>query len=280
MNQWRKGVAHWTCGDTLYLSVPFTWLLGEAEHAAKAHKGRIVAGGPAVKLCGASWAETPESVPFDVLAMHNPCATFTTRGCPNRCTFCAVPKIEGDFIELDHWKPAPMVCDNNLLASSRKHFARVVDSLRSFPANDFNQGLDARRFTSWHAEQLAELRCVHVRFAFDHVNDESAVADAIALVRLTGLPKPSIYVLMGFRDTPDDARYRLEKVVEWGATPCPMRYQPLDATEKNAYVAPGWTDYELRKMGRYYWKHRFFSATPYEDFVAGEFPLLAGKESP
>jgi hypothetical protein len=31
-----------------------------------------------------------------------------------------------------------------------------------------------------------------------------------------------------------------------------MRYQPLDSTEKNSYVAPGWTEKELRKMTKYY----------------------------
>jgi hypothetical protein len=88
VNQWRKGIARWTCGRTLYLSVPFTWLLDDARRLAEAHSGKVVAGGPAVKLMGAPWAsETPDECPFDVLAMHNPCATFTTRGCPNRCGF-------------------------------------------------------------------------------------------------------------------------------------------------------------------------------------------------
>ena len=31
MNTWRKHIAEWTIGDTLYLSVPFTWLLDEAS---------------------------------------------------------------------------------------------------------------------------------------------------------------------------------------------------------------------------------------------------------
>jgi len=71
MNQWRKGIASWKVGKTLYLSVPFTWLMGEAESMAKAHKGKVVAGGPAVKLMGAPWADTPNIVPFDTLAFHS-----------------------------------------------------------------------------------------------------------------------------------------------------------------------------------------------------------------
>lgn len=277
MNQWRKGIASWKCGKTLYLSVPFTWMLDEAEQIATAHKGKVVAGGPAVALCGAPWAnETPPTTPFDVLAMHNPCATFTTRGCPNKCPFCAVPKIEGDFVELDTWKSAPVICDNNLLAASKSHFRKVVDSLKCFPLVDFNQGLDARLFTRWHAGELARLKKVMLRFAFDHIETESQVADAIQTAKTAGLKSVGVYVLLGFGDTPDNAQYRLEKVREWGAQPNPSRYQPLDSKEKDSYVAPNWTDYELRRMMRYYYKLNWLGHIPYADYVhAGDTPLFA-----
>ena len=274
MNQWRKGIASWGVGDTLYLSVPFTWLLREAEAMARKHKGPVIAGGPAVDLCGADWAETPPTCPYDTLAMHNPLATFTTRGCPNRCAFCAVPRIEGEFRELADWKPAPVVCDNNIMAASKRHFARVVESLRLFPRVDFNQGLDARLFTAWHADQLAMLRTVKVRFALDHVNMTGPVADAIGTARKAGLHDFGVYVLVGYHDTPDDALHRLETVRAWGVRPNPMRYQPLDATEKNAYIAPGWTDAELRRMCRYYSRLRWLEHIPYEEFQADLGPLF------
>ncbi len=278
MNHWRKNIASWTCGKTLYLSIPFTWLLSDAERMAAEHKGPVVAGGPAVKLMRPTWAETPESVPFDTLSMHNPCATFTTRGCPNRCVFCAVPKIEGEFRQLLAWKPAPLVCDNNLLAASRTHFERVIESLLPFPACDFNQGLDARRFTGWHADQIARLKHPKVRFALDHANATGSVTDAIATARAAGLRHFGVYVLVGFTDTPDDALARLEYVRSLNIWPTPMRYQPLDATEKNAYVAPAWTDYELRRMTRYYSRLRWLEGIPYADYKpADELPLFAQK---
>jgi len=278
MNQWRKDTASWKCGDTLYLSVPFTWLLDDARKLAEKHKGKVVAGGTAVALLGASWAETPITCPFDTLSIHNPCATYTTRGCPNKCEFCAVPKIEGDLVELPTWKPAPIVCDNNLLAASRSHFAKVVDSLKPFPACDFNQGLDARLFTRWHADLLAGLHSPIIRFSLDYAAEERQVSLAVEVCRQAGLPVADIRinVLIGFNDTPEDALARCQAVVALGAMPCPMRYQPLDAAEKNAYVAPGWTDAELFRMAKYFWKYRYFRKTPYEDFrpVDGTGPLF------
>lgn len=272
MYQWRKGIARWQVGKTLYLSVPFTWLLPEAEQIAKHHKGKVIAGGPAVDLMGATWAETPKICPYDTLAMHNPLATFTTRGCPNHCAFCAVPKIEGGFRELETWKPAPVICDNNILASSKKHFECVIDSLLPFPYVDFNQGLEARRFTTWHAGQLARLNQVMVRFAFDSVKAEQALLAALEIARKAGLRDFRVYVLIGFRDTPEDALYRLEWVRQQNIFTTAMRYQPIDCLRKDSYVAPGWTNRELKRMARYYNRLAWLSRVPYSEFRAAGDP--------
>ena len=105
-----------------------------------------------------------------------------------------------------------------------------------------------------------------MRFAFDHVNQESKLKAAIDLCRRRTTKDIGIYVLIGFNDTPEDARYRLEKVRSWGIRPNPMRYQPLDAKRKNEYVAPGWTELELARMMRYYSRLRWLEHIPYEDF--------------
>jgi hypothetical protein len=277
VHQWRKDIVQWRCGDTLYLSVPFTWLMEEAESIAAKHKGKVIAGGPAVKLVGAPWAETPDECKFDVLSMHNPCATFTTRGCGNRCGYCAVPKIEGDFRELQTWKPAPIVCDNNLLMASKAHFERVIESLRPFPAVDFNQGLEARRFTRWHADLIATLHNPMIRFACDYANAKSSVADAVAIGRAAGLRNFGVYVLIGFNDTPDDALDRLNFVRSLDIRPNAQRYQPLDAKQKNAYVYRdgGWTEFELYRMAKYHNRLRWYEHIPYNEFLAEHEPLFA-----
>jgi len=269
MNQWHKDIASWRMGKRLYLSVPFTWLLPKARALAKQHNGEVFAGGPAVDLMPGQMADVADiETPCPVLPlwMHNPLATFTTRGCVNKCSFCAVPKIEGDLRELTEWPVRPVVCDNNLLAASRSHFDWVIDRLKAMPYVDFNQGLDARLFKRHHATRIAELRGVKVRFAFDHANMETTVHDAIKLARSEGLKDFGVYVLFGFKDTPDDAIYRLERVRELGIWPNPMRYQPLDALEKNSYIATGWTSSELKRVGRYYSRLRFLEHIRFSDY--------------
>lgn len=277
---WKKGVVSWTKDQVLYLSVPFTWMLGKAEEIAKEHDGKVVAGGPAVKLVGAPWAdEVRDKAPRDVLKMHNPDATFTTRGCIRGCGFCAVPRIEGKFRELKRWKVRPVECSNNFLASSKVHIERVITSFLDLPWVDFNQGLDARIFTPWHAEQLARLKNPRVRFAFDYIGMESKVAHAIITGKKAGLSRFSVYVLIGFRDTPDDALYRLKLVRSWGVFPFPMRYQPLDCTEKNDYVGLGWDAETLEDMVYFYSRLVWFRGIKFEDYQDKMRDLRAKKKS-
>jgi hypothetical protein len=168
-----------------------------------------------------------------------------------------------------------MVCDNNLLAAPKGYFSRVIEALRVFCYVDFNQGLEAGRFTDWHAEQLSLLPSVKVRFAWDRLGEERAVATAVARARRAGLRDFGIYVLIGYKDAPDDALYRLETIRQWKIWPNPMRFQPLDAENKDAYVAPGWTDRELRRMMRYWSRQRWLGGVPYADYEPeDELPLL------
>jgi hypothetical protein len=283
MNQWRKGIASWEVGKTLYQSIPFTWLLPEARYRAESHKGKVVIGGPAVTLAKTdgfydlSWAETPSEVtPYDTLSFHNPLATFTTRGCPNRCKFCAVPKLEGDFRELKSWKHAPVICDNNLLACSRSHFEAVIESLKQFPYSDFNQGLEAKLLKPWHVDLLRGLKPVKIRFAFDDFSEETVVHDAIELCQKNGLKDLGCYCLIGFNDTPEEAKERLELIRSWGVLPNPMRYQPLNSLKKNSHVADGWTELELRRMMRYYSRLSWFPCS-YDDFDYLDYADLQGE---
>ena len=49
----------------------------------------------------------------------------------------------------------------------------MIDKLKPLSGIDFNQGLDARLLTEYHAERLAELDLKMVRLAWDHIGLES-----------------------------------------------------------------------------------------------------------
>lgn len=269
---WPKKAIDWAENSTAFVSVPFTWELPQAYSRCvflREQGYKVRAGGPAVSLMPDYLVDVAGiGGEVDALKHHNPNATFTSRGCIRKCGFCAVPKIEPDFVELPRWEAKPIVCDNNLLACSVPHFEHVIDSLKGLKEVDFNQGLDARLLTNRHAERFAELDLSVVRLSWDHTALERSVMRAIEILRKAGFPRSRIrvYVLIGFDDTPEDARYRLESLQGVGIDPNPMRYHPLDALELRKYVGPNWTPRELHRYMRYWSRLKAFRKIPFDEF--------------
>lgn len=272
---WAGGFAEWTEGQTAYLSVPFTWELQNARQRAewlRAEDYHVRAGGPAVSLMPDYMADVAElGGAVDALAHHNPEATFTSRGCIRRCPFCAVWRTEGELRELPEWEPRPIVCDNNLLACSVAHFDKVIDRLKPLSGIDFNQGLDARLLTKHHAERLAELDCT-VRLAWDHIDTGNEFMAAFERLRKARIPKGRIqvYVLIGYKDTPNDAWFRLRTAWNMGIKPNPMRYNPLDSTRRDQYVGANWTDALLRQYMRYWANLVHTAGVPFDEWIGKE----------
>jgi hypothetical protein len=233
-------------------------------------KKKFVVGGPGAVLSREKFdgiAKVKDSgSPFEPIIHHNPLATFTTRGCPNKCSFCAVPVLEGDFLEIENFTPRPIICDNNFLFSSPSHFSRVIESLKIFPFVDFNQGLDASLFTPTRAKMISQLKNVKIRFAFDHTREERVVVSAIERAENVGFKNLGCYVLIGFNDNPDDALYRLELLRSLGVSPNPMRYQPLNTEKKNSHVGENWTGPQLRRFMKYWSRLTWYGHIPFEDF--------------
>jgi len=272
-NEWSKCPVVWHDGDILMISVVFTWQLPivrrlcEWNHQAGKH---IRVGGTAVELMPSFLSDIAKvGGRYLALKKHNPNATFTSRGCIRSCEYCAVPKIEGGLVELKEWEPKPIVCDNNILACSQIHFDKVIDRLKPLKGVDFNQGLDARLLTAYHLGRLGELQVPILRFSWDHINYERWVLDAIKRSIASGFPKSRIrcYVLFGFKDTPEDALYRLETLKSLGVKPNPQRFQPLDTLKKDSFVDKNWTEDELHRMVRYWSRQNWLSKMPYDEYT-------------
>jgi len=269
MPDFKKKPFYFTRDRVLYISVPFTWnLRGVRERLLQ--RGffwdHAIVGGPAVYLLPHYFSDLEfVTVGRDlpgILQMINPMATKTTVGCIRCCPFCVVPRIEGRLQELDDWPDLPILIDNNLLAASSKHFDRVVERLVRWGWCDFNQGLDARLLTDYHAERLARIRRPIIRLAMDNINEAGAWVAAVERLTRAGVRKKSIrsLALIAFDSDPDEAWLRCRLIESYGIKPSPQWYHSLDATRHNAttsdQVALGWNDYERRRIMQWFYKHK------------------------
>lgn len=101
---------------------------------------------------------------------------FLTRGCPNSCKWCVVPRKEGkvrpyadiDDVTENGRRPYAVLMDNNILACDYglKQIEKIID--RKYHV-DFNQALDARLVTPEIAKMLARVKWIGsiVRFGCD-----------------------------------------------------------------------------------------------------------------
>ncbi len=205
--------------DEVHISVAFTWDLPWAEWAAKqwASVAPVKMGGPAFNEPGGDF------VPGMYMKRGY---VITSRGCPNRCWFCAVPKREGfqlrELPVTDGW----IVTDDNLLACSTKHIDAVFEMLaRQSHRPQFVGGLEAAILTPKMSTRLRELRPESLWFAYDTPNDLEPLIEAGKMLLGAGFTKASnilrCYVLCGYKgDTFEKAQKRMGEA--WGAGFMPM----------------------------------------------------------
>ena len=115
---------------------------------------------------------------------------------------------------------------------------------------DFNQGLEAALITDEAAEYLSKMKIPLIRVAYDRPEQRKTVKNAIDKLAKFGISKRKIlvYSLFGFNETPDEYLERVIDMLTWGSVVYPMRYQPVNALKKDAYVSPKWTQKQLNMV--------------------------------
>jgi hypothetical protein len=208
----------------VHVSVAFTWDIPRAEYLAKAWQ--TVA---PVRIGGAAFNEPGgDFVPGMYMKRGY---VITSRGCPNRCWFCSVPKREGYAIRelpiTDGW----IVTDDNLLACSPAHINAVFEMLKRQPHRpQFVGGLEAKLLTCHMAAKLRALKPLTMFFAYDTPDDFEPLFQAGKYLREAGFSKESqiarCYVLCGYRgDNIEAAEKRLWQTWEAGYFPFAMLYR-------------------------------------------------------
>ena len=266
-SQWSKESISWIEGDIRYISVVFTWDLPKIKRQLGWQK--TIIGGPATMLMpdyfdGIKNVEVKRHMP-GMLQLHNPNATRTSIGCIRKCDFCAVPHTEGKLLEFKDWPDKPTIIDNNLLATSQKHFDKVIDRLKKHRQVDLNQGLDARLLSKYHARRLSEIKSLRrsgIRLALDDMKHQDVWSQALNRLRSAGIAKSNIssYALIGFISDPHEAWERCNWIESQGVRVLPMWFHELDALQKNTVTAEqqifGWNDYERKKIMQWFYHHK------------------------
>ncbi|GAH03315.1 unnamed protein product, partial [marine sediment metagenome] len=151
------------------------------------------------------------------------------------------------FIHKKHTKV--ILWDNNLLASP--YVEEIFEELIELNLGvDFNHGLDARLMTPKIAETLKKLDIKYVRMAYDRSYYKDEIKKAIDMLKDVGYRGRELffYTLYNFNDTPEDFLERHKDLMRWGVVSYPMRYIPLRALEKDAFISKKWTAEELEMV--------------------------------
>ena len=164
-----------------------------------------------------------------VYPFHDAYFLSATKGCGNKCGFCAVQTLEPHFIPYINVKEkieaidaefGPkkdlLLMDNNVLRSP--NFNQIIDDIIAAGFGkgatyvnpktgktvrryvDFNQGLDAMFLNEAKAKRLGEIALRPARVAFDHIEDREIYERALRLCAKYGITELSNYVLYNSED--------------------------------------------------------------------------------
>lgn len=201
---------------------------------------------------------------------------FLTRGCPNKCKWCVVPRKEGKvrpYMDIEEiaieGRHRIVLMDNNILAAGDYAHEQLDKIAKRGYRVDFNQALDARLVTDDFAKQLASIKWIdrRIRFGCDTHGQIAECERAIDLIRSHGYRGEFfLYTMLN-----GDLQECYDRVMHWWRVNQRQRKnhepnvyihaQPYrNPDEKNAI--PQWQ----KNMARWANLKTLFSSCPFEEF--------------
>ena len=191
--------------------------------------------------------------------------TFTTRGCPNKCPYCMVWRMEPEFYVEPIWKkqiidekPISIISDNSFLSAPIEHVREVVSLLVDKGKKViFNNGLNCRMIDDEIAKLLSTLTYIRqgLRLGFDRMEDDGHYQRAMEVLIRNGCKVKGssyTYVLFNFDDKPQEAYYRAREAWRYGSNPYLMRFRPLNKlSHSDPYIGKYWTENLIRAFSNY-----------------------------
>lgn len=159
---------------------------------------------------------------------------FLTRGCPNKCAWCCVPKKEGGIRAYRKWGEVArkdsdriVFMDNNVLASDHG-LAQIEELGHTRYKIDFNQGLDARLITPEIGRILGKCKWnPYLRLACDTKAQMPFVESAHENLIRGGVGKSKFFCYVLVKDV-DDAYERVMFLRGLGIDPFAQPYRDFE----------------------------------------------------
>lgn len=194
---------------------------------------------------------------------------FLTRGCPNKCAWCVVPRKEGmarAYMDVDEiaveGRNNLVLMDNNILAAREYALMQFDKIIKGGYRVDFNQGLDARLVDDEIAQKLASIRWINsIRFGCDTPKQIGEVERAISLIDgYSDSPKYYFLYTIITKDMEESyervSHFREHKRIRVQAQP----YRELDNPKQ---VLPQWQ----KDMARWANKKQLYKTIDFKEFV-------------
>lgn len=173
---------------------------------------------------------------YSIYPQYKSAYGFLTRGCPNNCGWCIVPRKEGNirpYSDIEHilqGRNSAVLMDNNVLAS--EWGIKQIEKIAKLRIKvDFNQGLDARLIDRPIAKLLSKLRWLApLRMACDTEQMLPIIKKATRYLREHGCSPSNYFIYVLVKDIPS-AHRRVKLLSKWGLDPFAQPY--IDFSGKN-----------------------------------------------
>lgn len=214
------------------IHIPVIWTYDKPIAEKLAEQWRQVA---PVKIGGPAYDDPGGEFVPGMYVKHG--YVMTSRGCPNNCWFCSVPKREGTIREIGITEGYNFL-DSNILACRDDHikavFKMLADGKKKFKKPiEFTGGLEAARLKQWHVDLIREIKPSQMFFAYDTPDDLEPLIEAGKMLVASGITPGShsmrCYVLCGFKnDSFDKAHKRMVQTIMAGFMPMAMLFRDKD----------------------------------------------------
>lgn len=144
---------------------------------------------------------------------------FLTRGCPNHCEWCYVPRKEGNIKPYRLWSDLIrkdtnklVLMDNNILACEYG-INQLRELVNAKIEIDLNQGMDIRLVTEEIVQLFKELKWIdYIRFSCDSKSQLPYFKQVFKWFDKYKVAKSKVFIYILVRENIDDAAYRVEEL--------------------------------------------------------------------